>query len=143
MIPFKKFLNADEKRFSLDTPGLNILRKDMPQVSDANMPEYFVYLKSKGAKIVNKKMSAKTLKHTQKNFNTAGVKRMLQGFKKVGLKKPVIVSQDNFIIDGHHRWLAAKHLDKDVNAVHITNMKVRELLKITKAFPKVEFRTGK
>lgn len=141
MINFKMFLES--KTFTLPTPGLNIHRKDMPQIEDKHMTGFFEFLKSKGGKIVKTKMKASDLKPTQRNFNVDGVAAMENHFRtnKEKSRKPLIVSSDNYIIDGHHRWLAAKNLGMDIPVVHVTNISLKKLLEISHDFPHVVYKS--
>ena len=54
-------------------------------------------------------------------------------------KKPVIASNDNFIIDGHHRWLVAWNTG-DTLEVFKVNIDADELLKLVKNFPKTTYK---
>ena len=72
----------------------------------------------------------------QSEFSDAGIERQRA---KTGPRKPVIASSDNYIIDGHHRWLVALNYDDTVDIIRI-NMPVRELLKLTLEFPKTYYK---
>jgi len=54
-------------------------------------------------------------------------------------RKPVIASQDNYIIDGHHRWLVAWNT-KDSLDVFKVNINADKLLKLVKDFPKTTYK---
>ena len=57
-----------------------------------------------------------------KEMNTNGVVKIKQNNGSVKVAAPIIISQDNFIVDGHHRWAAAhdKGLeDKDIPVIRI------------------------
>ena len=52
--------------------------------------------------------------------------------------RPMVISQDSYILDGHHRWRRAM-LDKlPLNAVRI-HTPMSKLLEITHNYPKVEY----
>ena len=55
-------------------------------------------------------MKASTLKATQSNFNVDKIVDKISNIKTLGKAKPLIVSSDNYIIDGHHRWFSKKTL---------------------------------
>ena len=111
----------------------------MPQVATKDYPEFIDYLKDNGAKFEKVTMPAKALKATQGEFSDAGVEKQLQKMQDGTPKKPVIASQDNYIIDGHHRWLVAWNT-RDAVEVFKINMDADELLKLVKKFPKTTYK---
>ena len=126
-----------EKPDSKDTKGIK--RAEMPQVATKDYPEFIEYLKDNGAKFEKVTMPAKALKATQGEFSDAGVEKQLQKMQDGTPKKPVIASEDNYIIDGHHRWLVAWNTASSVEVFKV-NMDADELLKLVKAFPKTTYK---
>jgi len=126
-----------EKPDSVDTKGVK--RAEMPQVATKDYPEFIEYLKDNGAKFEKVTMPAKQLKATQGEFSDAGVERQLQKMQDGKPKKPIIASQDNYIIDGHHRWLVAWNT-RDAIEVFKVNMDADELLALVKKFPKTTYK---
>ena len=47
------------------------------------------------------KLCPKQLKATQGEFSDAGVEKQLQKMQDGAIQKPIIASEDNYIIDGH------------------------------------------
>ena len=84
-------------------------------------------------------MPAKALKATQGEFSDAGVEKQLQKMQDGAPKKPIIASEDNYIIDGHHRWLVAWNTKSAVEVFKV-NMDADELLKLVKKFPKTTYK---
>jgi hypothetical protein len=83
----------------------DIPRKLMPQIYDAK----------KFAKVVKRRFGVKTrraskaprnLKPSQNEINGEIVNKIIKTGKKHN--NPLVISEDNFIVDGHHRWAAAK-----------------------------------
>lgn len=141
-----KFSDIEVKEFKIEVPDkkdtMGIPRNRMPQVKTADYPEYFKYLKDNGVnfkKIENVKASQ--LKPIQGEFSKQGVEKQLnkisQNLEDGG--KPLIASSDDYIIDGHHRWLAAKNTRRTVT-IFKADIPVRELLELTLKFPKVYFK---
>jgi hypothetical protein len=115
---------------------LGIKRADMPQVHRDHYPELLRYLKSHGGDFANSTVHASKLKAVQSEFSDAGVEKMMQkkGVTSDGKdKKPLIVSSDFYIIDGHHRWLAAYNMDETVPIMQIS-LPVRKLFQLVKDF---------
>ena len=119
-----------------DVKNQGVPRSKMPQIATEDYPEFLDYLKEKGGDISKKTMSAKDLKPIQKEFSDKGV---IKAIEKGKIEKPVISSNDGYIIDGHHRWLAGYNLGKDV-IVYEVNMPVSELMKVVKEFPKTTYK---
>ena len=134
------------REFKIEVPDekdtMGIPRNRMPQVKTADYPEYFKYLKDNGVnfkKIENVKASQ--LKPIQGEFSKQGVEKQLNKVLK-NLEdggKPLISSSDDYIIDGHHRWLAAKNTRNTVT-IFKADIPMRELLELTLKFPKVYFK---
>lgn len=56
--------------------------------------------------------------------------------------KPIIVSNDDYVIDGHHRWLAAAKLNEKIPA-RVVDKTAEELLDFVKDKSYIEKRTIK
>ena len=126
-----------EKPDSKDTKGIK--RSEMPQVATKDYPEFIDYLKANGADFTKQVMPANQLKATQGEFSKDGVERQLDKMQSGKPKKPVIASQDNYIIDGHHRWLVAMNTRDSVEVFKI-DIDADELLDLVRKFPKVTYK---
>lgn len=89
-------------------------RKDMPQVSAKEVRESDIPTKSLEF------VDPKKLKYIQedKYINKTKVQGIADHWDTVG-KQPVLISKDNWVIDGHHRVEAAKLKNKWVRVVRI------------------------
>ena len=141
-----RFIDIILREFKIDMPsddeGMGIPRKKMPQVKTADYPEYFKYLKDNGVefqKINNVK--ATSLKPIQSEFSKQGVEKQLNKIYNDldDNAKPLIASSDNYIIDGHHRWLAAKNTRRSLT-VFKADIAMDKLLDLTNKFPKVTYK---
>ena len=115
------------------------MKHKMPQIHKKDYNEFIDYLKDNGAEFTKQTMPAKQLKATQGEFSDKGVEKQLMKYIKGEAKKPVIASNDNFIIDGHHRWLVAWNTG-DTLEVFKVNIDADELLKLVKNFPKTTYK---
>lgn len=87
-----------------------IPRKEMPQVDASDL---------KGLPTGKLEfISPKKLKSMQTTTNTTKVKSMANDWDNAG-KKPVLISLDNWILDGHHRVEAARSKGKLVRCIRI------------------------
>lgn len=148
MISFKEYLLEIYKSIDPKMPkhgaGLGIKRADMPQVASKDYDDYLKFLKKHGVTLKLGKEKASKLKPIQKEFSHQGVKiSMGKTLKHIGdkqlFKKPIIVSKDGYIIDGHHRWLAHKNMKTDLHTLR-ANVNMKELLTFTKQFPKTTYK---
>lgn len=116
---------------------LAIPRKEMPQIISKDMPEFMNWAKANRlANFNTTKFNAKLLKATQKDFNKT---KIFDGYKKVKAgtmpDKPILISKDYYVVDGHHRWLA--YLNADVMIpVFQASVNIRDLIDVMNSFPK-------
>jgi hypothetical protein len=135
MKKFKDFI----LEFKVDMPAakdtLGIPRDEMPQVKSDDYDALIAHLQKKGIKMKKKSVKASILKATQKNFNSDKIVKAIGNIETLGKAKPIIISSDNYVIDGHHRWLAAKNVGTNIDVMQ-ASAKVDELLKAVHSFPK-------
>lgn len=117
---------------------LGVRRADMPQVHRDHYPELIKYLADHGNTFQHGNISAGKLKPVQSEFSDAGVEKMMQtgGRPSDSIdkdQKPLIVSSDNYIIDGHHRWLAAYNLGEKVPIMR-SSLPITQLFQLIKDF---------
>ena len=80
-------------------------RKDMPQVNTQKLSKAIDMVKSK-VKVTKTRIPATKLKESQVELIPKKVKGIAAKYDKPTDMKPLIVSKDNYIVDGHHRWAA-------------------------------------
>lgn len=102
-------------------------RHTMPQLTNFDAFKDDLAKSSIGMKLDT--LKPHELDPTQSNFNQEKVDRMKAdgGWNA----KPIIASRDGYVIDGHHRWLAAKQLKKPIQA-QVVDMDVEDLLDFCK-----------
>ena len=122
---------------SADTKGVK--RAEMPQIHKNDYNEFIDYLKDNGAEFTKQTMPAQQLKATQGEFSDKGVMKQIRKQMAGEPRKPIIASQDNFIIDGHHRWLVAWNTKDSVDVFKV-NMDADKLLALVKKFPKTTYK---
>jgi len=119
--------------------GMGIPRKKMPQIKSSDYPEFIDYLADNGATFTKEVVPPQSLKPVQKEFSKQGVEKQIKKAAKGKPKKPVIASSDDYIMDGHHRWLVALNTKDNVD-IYRVNKPGKELLDLLLAFPKVYFK---
>ncbi len=158
---FREFLpggskhGTDPELCELDIEGTRLMcqdnkglqRKVMPQLKtkdDKDLAEEFAkYLESKGVSVKTTTALASKLKATQNQLKGAKVNGMNSALvatdgKHPGIRAPIIISSDNYVLDGHHRWASQVVYDfmngipsVDV-AVRRVNLPIDKLLQVSK-----------
>jgi hypothetical protein len=82
-------------------------------------------------------MKVTDLRATQMEFDYDKVAAMIGTKSKI----PVLVSNDGYILDGHHRWLADYNMNKEtyIDVVEI-DLPILELLRVAKEYDGVEYK---
>lgn len=114
---------------------LGIPRDRMPQVKSKDYDELITFLKKRKIRMAKKKIKANQLKATQSNFNKDKIVQAVDKYKTLATAKPIIVSSDGYVIDGHHRWLGAVNVGGDISIMQ-ASVKAKELLDAINDFPK-------
>ena len=127
-----------EKPDPKDTLGVK--RKDMPQVKSDDYKEFIDYLQKNGAKFTKETIPARDLKAMQKEFSDDGIiKQLTKNIEQGPNRKAVIASSDDYIIDGHHRWLVALNTGGDLNIFRV-NIPAYELYNLVNKFEKTYYK---
>ncbi len=114
----------------------NITREKMPQIKSDDLDEFLKYMKGKGVSTHLLEISAKSLKPIQKEFRQDRVDKL----DERALKKSILISLDNRILDGTHRWLKRyqRNKNEDVPCIRLS-VKHEEALELMKGFPQVKY----
>ena len=95
----------------------------------------------KKAGITSKPVKAKPtkLKAIQKQFSLDGIVQAMSS-ADANKTKSILISKDGYVIDGNHRWLAARNSrQSSIDAIQFDATK-DEVMQATLAFPKVKFK---
>jgi len=94
-------INFKQPNIYYPKQSLGLKRNQMPQIRKQFLPILFETLSRDGIKYEDSMVSANSLKPSQNEINIDVTKT----FNEQELyEKNVIVSSDNYVIDGHHRW---------------------------------------
>lgn len=118
--------------------NLGIPRSEMPQLPDSVIPKFLKQYQDKGIKVTKQTMKVGQLKATQREINAEKAQGMLNAYKEGSYdpsKKPIIVSKDGYVLDGHHRW-ASMLLGDPSNTMRTyqVDVDIRTLLKDANGF---------
>jgi hypothetical protein len=134
----KTFLEFVQSKINIPKGNLGILRKDMPQIVAKDVPAFVTWLKGEGISTTKKNEPIASLKMTQKQINKEKVIGMINDASEDALSKPIIISKDNFILDGHHRFVALFNKNRNMKLqTYRVNVNMTELLELAHNFPKV------
>jgi hypothetical protein len=106
----------------------------MPQIAEEDLPAFLAWLESKGVSSRLDRMPVGELKATQREINSDKVEAM-RG--KVRATRPIVVSTDGYVLDGHHRWAALLVEDPlhQISVIRVA-LPIKVLLKVALEFPK-------
>lgn len=118
-----------------------IPRKRMPQVHRSNMKHFLDTMRQDGLRVQRGAVEVRKLKPVQTDIQRKKVielMRLPKGELEKG--KPVIISQDNYILDGHRRWGALWVADptNKINVIRV-GLPIKALLDYVRSYPRVEF----
>jgi hypothetical protein len=79
-------------------------RSSLPQISEDQFDEFRNYMNDQGISSKIVRIPAKDLKPIQRHMKKSKIKAL---YDEGDFSAPIIVSEDMYIMDGHHRWVAA------------------------------------
>lgn len=96
-------------KFGLD--GLGYARDQMPVLGSKHLPGFISHVQGRGVKVTRERVEPQALKPMQREVSATSSGRLYRGMRDGSLEeKQLVVSADNFVIDGHHRWGGATGL---------------------------------
>lgn len=115
---------------------MNIHRSKMPQIQGQHFKDFSKWLDKEGISYKIDKVDAKKLHASQEMIHYDKVDTII----KMGLKdgRPVLVSSDMFVLDGHHRVFAHRILKKPINSM-VIDMPIKALLEKLKKYDKTTY----
>jgi len=129
-------LRDAEKKFKFESKiskSLNKKRHEMPQVDPDNVTEFIKHFDDKvGVSSVKRKLNQ--LKPSQNEFDKDKILHFISEYEnsdKQPKKVKYIISDDNYLLDGHHRWAAALELQNENSPVECykINLPADDLIK--------------
>lgn len=115
---------------------LNIPREELPQIK--NIKDFKDFLaKNKEITYVEVYAPANKLRPIQEEYDPKKVKEFVKWQKENSPKdsKPIVISSDFYIVDGHHRWLASMQINpsKPTKVLKL-NLSLKKVLKLAKRY---------
>ena len=88
--------------------GLGYTRDQMPQIPDEMRQKFFDFLDKQGIGNATEKVDPTTLQPSQKEIagpHTGDFYHDMDG--KIPQDKTILITKDNYVLDGHHHWAAS------------------------------------
>lgn len=124
MKSFKTFLEESQTFVS---GGFNIARSEMPQLNDIDA--FIDHIERSGILALNIELHVDSLKPTQIEYDQSKVDSMIG--KDLGR---IVVSNDLFVLDGHHRYFAAAQSGVRTIKAVLVDTTINKLLNAAYAF---------
>lgn len=125
--------------FSPDSGSLGIPRAEMPQVASEHRGALVNFLKARGIAAKSTMVMPDQLRPTQAEFSPAKVQAARD---HTGSERPILISSDGHVVDGHHQWLAGlDDLESPMPVIRL-NAPIDKVLAEMKEFPSAEAAKG-
>ena len=116
-----------------------ISRSDMPQIKGNNIPNAVKAFKDYGVPFEYETVNISNLLPIQDNVSPEKVKNISDEIMSGRHMNPIFISNDNYIVDGHHRWLAYKDAKKnEIECIKIGYPKLAALKLFDRVSDKLE-----
>tara|TARA_Y100000004_G_scaffold190984_1_gene249013 strand:+ start:241 stop:2883 length:2643 start_codon:yes stop_codon:yes gene_type:complete len=115
--------------------SLGINRENMPQIRSFHFNDFLEQLDEDNIKHSYEIIESKKLKPTQSQVNVDKADKLTKEFVDARF---LIASNDNYILDGHHRWYYGIKND-GISKVLRIDMPIDELIDYAKAFDKTQY----
>ncbi|MBB1299228.1 LPD38 domain-containing protein [Pseudoalteromonas sp. SR41-7] len=129
-----EMLDDEWQSFTKESGTKNIPRSEMPQIKAENRGAMVNFMKARDIVSEKDEVPASSLKPTQQEFSPAKVK---QAKEFEGGNRSILVSNDGYVLDGHHQWLAAREKDETVKVTRL-NAPIEQLVPLAKEMPSTE-----
>jgi hypothetical protein len=123
---------------------IGIPRVEMPVIRAGATKDFIKYLKKQGYKIEKDTEKSANLRATQNEISGTKVAAAMEKIKDRGFYKRLVVSRDDYILDGHHTWAGQLAIDtqKGKLSKNKTVKIARVDISITKLIAEAEKWTG-
>jgi hypothetical protein len=116
-------------------PGLTFSRDMMPQLGP--LGDFLKNLKKHKVEFHKELIDPHKLKSSQSEFDKKKIVGIMVEPKKV--ESGIIISSDNYVLDGHHRWLAHYNQGKKIQVVRV-DLPILELIRLAKTFENTHYK---
>ena len=126
MRSFKEYIDQ------IKSSSLGIDRSLMPQIPKDKYSEFINFVRDKGILVEEKlRLSPDMLNPVQQTYKDIDTRTLID---ITDMSRPILISKDNYILDGHHRWLVGKLTKLKTVLVTIINININEALNMAREF---------
>lgn len=119
-------------------PGLTFSRAEMPQLGP--LGDALKNFRKHNIEFHKELIDPKKLKSSQSEFNKSKiVSIMMNRNNNKNTLSGVIISSDNYVLDGHHRWLAHYNENRKIEVIRV-DMPILELIRFVKTFNNTHYK---
>lgn len=115
----------------------------MPQIAKEKRGHFIEWVLANDVRVQRGKIPVGKLKPTQMQIKKSEVERIKRDFSVEELQTdmPIIIGNDNHILDGHHRWYTLRGIDptKTIKAYRV-DKNIDELVEFAKDYPHVSYK---
>jgi hypothetical protein len=127
---------SDMSEIKIPKIGLTFSRILMPQLGP--LGEYKKKLDESGVAYSEERVDPNDLKASQSEFDMNKVALMMD--EPIKAQSGVIVSNDNYILDGHHRWIVAYNKNMKLTVLKV-DLPILELMRLSKTFENTHYKS--
>ena len=123
--------------------GMQLPRTKLPQIKSTDVPEFIEWLETQGVSTErDPDFDPKGLTPIQKEINLDKVAGMVakKGLDALASDKPVMISGDDYLIDGHHRWYALLDAEYPTISVVRIGLSADDLIEKMRGWDKASFK---
>lgn len=131
-------INRNWTAFKPESGSLGIPREQLPQISAEHRGALVNFLNARGITHESAEVPADSLKPTQGEFSP---RKVQQAREFQGGDRSILVSNDGYVLDGHHQWLAKLDNGEPVKVIRL-NAPIQDLLRLAHQFPSSTTATG-
>jgi len=124
-------INREWTSFAPETGTLAVPRAEMPQIKAEHRGAMANFMNARGVSHAAEEVRADSLRPTQAEFSPSKVKRAM---KFQGGDRSILVSADNYVLDGHHQWLAKREAGEPIKVIRL-NAPISDLISLAHDFP--------
>lgn len=133
-------LNKNWTAFTKESGSLGIPRAEMPQIKSEHRGALVNFLKGRGIPVKSAMVIPDQLKPTQAEFSPGKVQKARE---YAGSERPILISSDGHLVDGHHQWMAGLQDDpKTPMPVLRIDAPIDRVLAEVKEFPSTQTAAG-
>lgn len=131
-------IDAEWRAFTPESGTKGVPRAEMPQIKAEHRGALTQFMLGRGIEHTQAEVNAADLKPTQQEFSPAKVDKAREF---VGEDRAILVSNDGYVLDGHHQWLAKRDEGLPIRVIAF-NAPIDQLVDEAKQFPSAEQAEG-